>query len=65
MGEETKIIVGVQDFERALQKVQPSVSAAQRRKYASLRMRMGGSGMPVGVKEQVDKENRGGDVQGD
>ncbi|KAI0725676.1 P-loop containing nucleoside triphosphate hydrolase protein [Fomitopsis betulina] len=57
--------IGVQDFERALQKVQPSVSAAQRRKYASLRMRMGGSGMPVGVKEQVDKENRGGDVQGD
>ena len=65
--EETRIVVGVQDFERALQKVQPSVSTAQRRKYASLRVKLSGSGMPVGVKadegKEGEKHSTGGDVQ--
>lgn len=68
-GEETRIVVGVQDFERALQKVQPSVSAAQRRKYASLRVKLSGSGMPAGVKvdesKEGEKRDQGGDVQPD
>ena len=65
--EETRIVVGVQDFERALQKVQPSVSTAQRRKYTSLRVKLSGSGMPVGVKadegKEGEKHSTGGDVQ--
>ena len=68
-GEETMIVVGMQDFERALQKVQPSVSAAQRRKYASLRVKLSGSGMPAGVKvdegKEGEKRDQGGDVQHD
>jgi len=60
--EQPKIVVGVQDFDRALQKVRPSVSAAQRRKYASLRVKLNGSGLPVGVKTDEAKEDKGGDV---
>lgn len=62
-GEEPKIVVGVQDFERSLQKVQPSVSAAQRRKYASLRVKLSGSGLPVGVKTDESKDGKGGAMQ--
>ena len=63
--EEARIVVGVQDFERALQKVRPSVSAAQRRKYASLSVKLSGSGMPVGVKAAEGKEGEKQDKQGD
>ena len=41
-----KLELGLGDFERALEKINPSVSAAQRRKYESLRNKF--AGMPVG-----------------
>ncbi|KAH9835169.1 uncharacterized protein C8Q71DRAFT_848884 [Rhodofomes roseus] len=56
-GEEPK---GVPDFERALEKAQPSFSTAQRRKYASLRVKLSGSGLPVGVTTDEGKEGKGG-----
>ncbi|KZT73524.1 ribosome biogenesis ATPase RIX7 [Daedalea quercina L-15889] len=67
VGAEPKITVGVQDFDKALQKVRPSVSTAQRKKYASLRMKLSGSGLPVGVKtdeaKEDEKQKGSGDMQ--
>ncbi|KDR78706.1 hypothetical protein GALMADRAFT_223961 [Galerina marginata CBS 339.88] len=49
-----KILVGVDDFVEALDKVSPSVSAAQRRKYQNLRSKF--AGLPVRVgKDEEDK----------
>jgi len=49
--------VGVQDFVRALDKVGPSVSVAQRRKYEALRSKF--AGLPVGTHkdEKAEKGN--------
>jgi ribosome biogenesis ATPase len=45
--------VGVQDFVRALDKVGPSVSVVQRRKYEGLRSKF--AGLPVGSRKDEDK----------
>lgn len=45
--------VGVQDFVRALDKVGPSVSVVQRRKYEGLRSKF--AGLPVGNRKDEDK----------
>jgi ribosome biogenesis ATPase len=45
--------VGVQDFVRALDKVGPSVSVAQRRKYEGLRSKF--AGLPVGARKDEEK----------
>ncbi|KAN0061029.1 Ribosome biogenesis ATPase rix7 [Thecaphora frezii] len=47
------VLITQRHFLRALDKIQPSVSVAQRRKYANLRNRL--SGLPTGT---VDKEAR-------
>ncbi|THG99745.1 hypothetical protein EW026_g2676 [Hermanssonia centrifuga] len=47
------IRVGLEDFARALDKVQPSVSLAQRRKYLALRSKF--AGLPVRGREEDDK----------
>ncbi|PCH42578.1 AAA-domain-containing protein [Wolfiporia cocos MD-104 SS10] len=48
--QETRVVVQVEDFHAALDKVQPSVSAAQRRKYQALRSKL--SGLPVRASEE-------------
>ncbi|EMD33537.1 hypothetical protein CERSUDRAFT_160523 [Gelatoporia subvermispora B] len=51
---EAQVVVTVEDFARALDKVQPSVSAVQRRKYEALRSKL--SGLPVRAgKEEEEK----------
>ncbi|KAG9034256.1 hypothetical protein FRB95_013538 [Tulasnella sp. JGI-2019a] len=64
------IEVGFDDFERALEKIAPSVSAVQRRRYEALRSKF--AGLPVGhghassgkgptrddVKDEVDKSGK-------
>lgn len=47
-----KVIVGLQDFEHAADKVGPSVSAAQRRKYESLRSKFSGAVPTVKIPEE-------------
>ena len=44
-GSEQTLLVGLDDFRAALEKVQPSVSLAQRRKYEALRSKF--AGLPV------------------
>ncbi|KAJ3568342.1 hypothetical protein NP233_g5775 [Leucocoprinus birnbaumii] len=52
---EDDIVVGLDDFVRALDKVPPSVSVAQKRKYEALRNKF--SGLPVRTsKEQKEEE---------
>jgi ribosome biogenesis ATPase len=59
-GGEVRITVQVQDFEGALDKVQPSVSVAQRRKYEALRSKF--AGLPVRAgKEEDGKRVEGGE----
>ena len=52
------VIVSLRDFEFAANKVGPSVSAAQRRKYQNLRARFSGASPTVMVKlpEEIEKE---------
>lgn len=50
--EDVKVLVQVDDFERALEKVQPSVSVAQRRKYEALRSKFAGLPVRVGKEEE-------------
>lgn len=53
-GDKPPIVVGLDDFEKALLKVHPSVSVAQRRKYEALRSKF--AGLPVRVgKDEEDK----------
>jgi ribosome biogenesis ATPase len=49
--------VGVHDFVRALDKVGPSVSVAQRRKYEALRSKF--AGLPVGTHKDEEKTEKG------
>lgn len=49
---EARITVQLADFERAVEKVHPSVSAAQRRKYEALRSKF--AGLPVRVGKEED-----------
>ncbi|RDB26229.1 putative AAA domain-containing protein C16E9.10c [Hypsizygus marmoreus] len=51
-GEREKVTVGEADFERALGKVNPSVSVAQRRKYEALRSKFAGLPVRVGKDEE-------------
>jgi len=46
--------VGVHDFVKALDKVGPSVSAVQKRKYEGLRSKF--AGLPVGSRKDEEKE---------
>ncbi|PPQ76910.1 hypothetical protein CVT26_001227 [Gymnopilus dilepis] len=55
------VVVGVEDFVKALEKVGPSVSPAQRRKYQNLRNKFAG-GLPVGF---VGGKNAGKEVADD
>lgn len=50
----TSVQVGIQDFMRALDKVGPSVSVVQRKKYAALRSKF--AGLPVGSKKDEKSE---------
>ncbi|KAJ2995997.1 hypothetical protein NUW54_g7292 [Trametes sanguinea] len=53
--EEQRVLVTVEDFAQALEKVQPSVSVVQRRKYEALRSKF--AGLPVRTsKEEEGKE---------
>ncbi|KAI0373613.1 AAA-domain-containing protein [Pilatotrama ljubarskyi] len=49
---EQRVVVSVDDFVQALDKVQPSVSVAQRRKYESLRSKFAGLPVRVGKDEE-------------
>ena len=52
-GEELeRVLVSAEDFARALEKVQPSVSVVQRRKYEALRSKF--AGLPVRVGKDED-----------
>lgn len=54
VGQMASILVGLDDFAHALEKVTPSVSAAQRRRYEALRSKF--AGLPVrGGREEDDK----------
>ena len=46
------VVVSVEDFERAMEKVQPSVSVAQRRRYEALRSKF--AGLPVRAGKEED-----------
>lgn len=58
-GEEARVEVTAGDFRRALDKVHPSVSVAQRRRYEALRSKF--AGLPV----RVGKEEEGKRVDGE
>ena len=61
--ETPKITVGLPDFVKALDKVTPSVSVAQRRRYQNLRSKF--AGLPVRVgKDEDDKRVDSGNVDG-
>ncbi|KAI0353669.1 AAA-domain-containing protein [Trametes cingulata] len=49
---EARVVVSVDDFVQALEKVQPSVSVAQRRKYEALRSKFAGLPVRVGKEEE-------------
>ncbi|KZT06140.1 AAA-domain-containing protein [Laetiporus sulphureus 93-53] len=53
---ETRVHVEVADFRTALEKVQPSVSAAQRRKYQALRSKLSGLPVRASKEEKIDEE---------
>ncbi|TFK82699.1 AAA-domain-containing protein [Polyporus arcularius HHB13444] len=50
--EDQRVLVSVDDFVQGLDKVQPSVSVAQRRKYEALRSKF--AGLPVRAKNEED-----------
>ncbi|KAJ7594078.1 P-loop containing nucleoside triphosphate hydrolase protein [Mycena floridula] len=50
------VTVGLEDFETALDKVGPSVSAIQRRRYESLRHKLAGSPIKIQKDREVDSE---------
>ena len=54
--EEPKVVVQIFDFVKALDKVSPSVSMAQRRKYEALRSKF--AGLPVRNGEEKRSEDR-------
>jgi len=57
----TKVVVTIQDFHVALDKVGPSVSVAQRKRYEALRYKF--AGLPVRVKRvQLEDDAKGGDT---
>jgi ribosome biogenesis ATPase len=57
----TKVVVTVQDFRLALDKVGPSVSVAQRKRYEALRNKF--AGLPVRVKHvQLEDDAKGDDT---
>lgn len=49
------VVVSIADFGQALDKVQPSVSVAQRRKYESLRSKFAGLPVRVGRDEEAKR----------
>jgi ribosome biogenesis ATPase len=57
--DDVRVVVTVPDFRRALEKVQPSVSVVQRRRYEALRSKF--AGLPV----RAGKEEDGKRVDGD
>ncbi|KAI0636306.1 AAA-domain-containing protein [Trametes polyzona] len=62
---EQRVLVSIEDFVQALDKVQPSVSVAQRRKYEALRSKFAGLPVRAGKEEEnkrvEEKSIRGGD----
>ncbi|KAF8621996.1 hypothetical protein AX15_007350 [Amanita polypyramis BW_CC] len=54
----TKVVVTIQDFHQALDKVGPSVSVAQRKRYEALRNKF--SGLPVRIKQVRLEDDAGG-----
>ncbi|THH08112.1 hypothetical protein EW146_g9100 [Bondarzewia mesenterica] len=60
---EDAIQVGVQDFERAMEKVGPSVSRAQRRKYEALREKFAGMPVSARVGEEKGKDKASNDAR--
>jgi ribosome biogenesis ATPase len=57
-GEEDGVVVCLDDFAKALEKVPPSVSAAQKRKYENLRSKFAGLPVRSVVKERGEDEKR-------
>ncbi|KAK2462964.1 hypothetical protein APHAL10511_005016 [Amanita phalloides] len=56
-----KVVVTIQDFHRALGKVSPSVSVAQRKRYEALRNKF--AGLPVRVKQmRLEDDVKGGEM---
>lgn len=57
----TKVVVTIHDFRLALDKVGPSVSVAQRKRYEALRNKF--AGLPVRVKQiRLEDDAKGGDT---
>ena len=57
----TKVVVTIHDFRLALDKVVPSVSVAQRKRYEALRNKF--AGLPVRVKQiRLEDDAKGGDT---
>ena len=57
MGDATEIKVGVEDFEKALETVGPSVTPSQRRKYEGLRKKLGAAIPTIRVPEERAEGN--------
>ena len=55
-----KVLVDVRDFIKALEKIGPSVSVSQRRKYEALRSKL--SGLPVRVGKDEEEKVLDGDI---
>lgn len=55
VSEPTEVWVELEDFLGALEKIQPSVSVAQRRRYESLRSKFAGLPVKAGIVENSEK----------
>lgn len=64
-GENVSVHVGMEDFTKALDKVQPSVSVSQRRKYESLRSKFSGLPVKAGLpSKEIDGKDKDSPVVG-
>ena len=52
IGDTIEVLVGVEDFEKALETVGPSVTSGQRRKYEALRKKLGAAIPTIRVPEE-------------
>ena len=62
---DVSVKVGFEDFAGALDKVQPSVSTAQRRKYETLRSKFSGLPVKAGLRsKESDEKEKGAELAG-
>ena len=58
--ERPRVSVALSDFSQAMDKIGPSVSPAQRRKYEALRNKFAGLPVKMAIKEDVVEASTGG-----